>query len=57
MVTYKFYISDVAYRRVSDADFDAVMKSVNFKTTPRDVLTIRDMERFHMRKVLNEMGR
>lgn len=59
MVKCQYYLSDVAYRRVSDADFDAVMKSVDFKVTPRDVITVRDMERFHLNKVNNgvEEGR
>jgi len=37
-------LSEAVLKRVSDADFDIVMKSVNFKTTPRDVITVGKME-------------
>ncbi len=46
------YVSDTAYIKVSDADFQTVMKSVGFRSTPREVLTVRDMERYHSRRVL-----
>ena len=45
------YISDKAYDKALDADFQSVMRSVNFHRTPREVLTIRDMERRHIYKV------
>lgn len=45
------YLSDVAYAKVSDADFQTVMRSVGFHRPPREVLTIRDMERHHQRKI------
>lgn len=47
------YVSDIAYRKVSDGDFESVMKSVDFKKTPRDVITIKDMERFYNNKKLS----
>lgn len=42
------YISDIAYSKVSDADFQTVMRSVGFNKTPREVLTILDMERHYL---------
>lgn len=44
------YVSDVAYLKVSDADFQTVMKSVGFHKTPREALTIGDMELFYAKQ-------
>lgn len=46
------YVSNTAYLKVFDADFQTVMRSVDFHRTPREVLTIRDMERYYMRRKL-----
>lgn len=43
--------SDAIIRKVSDGDFETVMKSVNFSTTPREVVTINDMERHYYKAV------
>lgn len=43
------YVSNTAYIKAFDADFQTVMRSVGFNRTPREVLTIRDMERYHSR--------
>lgn len=40
------YFSEGAYNRVSDADFQVVLRGVGFQRTPREVLTVGDMERY-----------
>lgn len=52
-----YYVSDIAYLKVSDADFQTVMKSVGFNRTPREALTVRDMEAFHAKQRLNGGGK
>ena len=44
---------DAVIRKVSDGDFEVVMKSVNFSSTPRDFITIRDMESHYYKAVQN----
>lgn len=46
------YVSDTAYIKVFDAVFQTVMRSVGFNRTPREVLTILDMERYYVRNTL-----
>lgn len=46
------YVSDVAYLKVFDADFQTVMRSVGFHKTPREVLTVRDLEVYHSKRML-----
>lgn len=41
------YVSEKAYEKALDADFQTVMESVSFNKPPREVLTIRDMEVRH----------
>ena len=47
------YVSDVAYDKALDADFQTVMKSVGFHRPPREVITIIDMERRHRKKIID----
>lgn len=44
--------SDAVIRKVMDADFESVMKSVNFKRTPREEVTVGDMERHYHKYML-----
>ena len=46
------YFSDGAYNRVSDADFQTVLRGVGFRRTPREVLTVGDMERYWAKRRL-----
>lgn len=46
------YVSNTAYIKAFDADFQTVMRSVGFNRTPREVLTILDMERYYVRNTL-----
>lgn len=39
--------SPIVLMKSLDADFDTVMKSVAFSTTPREVVTIEDMQELH----------
>lgn len=48
----KEYVSDIAYLKVFDADFQTVMCSVGFHKTPREVLTVRDLEVYHNKRNL-----
>ncbi len=45
------YVSDVSYKKALDGDFHTVMVSVRFHRPPREVITLRDMERYHQRKI------
>lgn len=46
------YFSDGAYNRVSDADFQTVLRGVGFQRTPRESLTVVDMERYWAKRRL-----
>lgn len=40
-------------RKTCDADFETVMKSVDFSNTPREFVTVRDMISYHNKAVKN----
>ena len=42
-------------KKVLDADFETIMKDVKFSTTPREVVTIKDMAEYYHK--MSCMGR
>lgn len=38
------YRSKSAFEKVFDADFQSVMRDVGFKETPREILTVKEVE-------------
>lgn len=41
------HFSYLVLGKVLDADFDTIMKDIRFSTTPREVVTVGDMENYH----------
>lgn len=41
-----YIFSDVVIKKILDGDFQTKMEGVQFSTTPREVVTIRHMEKY-----------
>lgn len=46
--TRNYKLSEAVVNKTFDADFQTVMKSVGFVDTPREVLSVKDVEKYHI---------
>ena len=44
------YVSNAAYEKALDADFQTVMENAGFWETPREILTVNDMIKWSRKK-------
>lgn len=47
--------SDSVMKHANDGDFQTVMASVNFSTTPMEVITIRDMQDHYSKQEFKQL--